>query len=313
MKNSLETRLGMFAAVIVIAAVLILETVGSFESFRRGKVVHAYFKAAQELKVGDRVKLAGVEVGRVEKIELADTKVRVSLKLKADAQVRRDSTAVIRFAGLMGQNFVAISFGSPDAPFLASGEELPTTEQPDLNDLMARLETAASGIDEMARNFSAENILGPVNELVKQNSSNVTATVANLRTISTQIAEGRGTLGRLVMEDTLYFSALTTVTNLQDTAADLRAVIADAKGGKGTIGKLLTDDKLYNDATASMTNLKEVLEKVNKGEGTVGKLVNDAEFYKNAKLTLQKLDKATDSIEDQGPLSVMGAFISTFY
>lgn len=313
MKNTLETRLGMFVAVIVIAAVLILETLGSFDNFRRGKVVHAYFNGAQELKVGDRVKLAGVPVGHVEKIDLTDSKVRVTLKLKADTQLRRDCKATIQFAGLMGQNFVALSFGSPDAPLLADGEELPTTEQPDLNDLMARLETAASGIDAMARNFSAENILGPVNELVKQNSSNVTATVANLRTISTQIAEGRGTIGKLVMDDTLYTTALSTVTNLQSTATDLRAVIADAKGGKGTLGLLLTDDKLYHEATASMTNLREILEKVNRGDGTVGKLVNDDLFYRNAKLTLHKLDKATDSIEDQGPLSVMGAFISTFY
>jgi phospholipid/cholesterol/gamma-HCH transport system substrate-binding protein len=55
-----------------------------------------------------------------------------------------------------------------------------------------------------------------------------------------------------------------------------------------------------------MTNLKEILEKINQGNGTVGKLVNDQEFYKNAKLTLQKVDKATEGLEDQGPLSVIG-------
>jgi phospholipid/cholesterol/gamma-HCH transport system substrate-binding protein len=254
-----------------------------------------------------------VEVGRVEKIELTDSQVRVIMKLKKEAQVRTDSTAIIRFAGLMGQNFVQLSFGSKEAPFVKDGDELPSTEQPDLNDLMARLESAATGIDEMARGFSAENILGPVNDLVKLNGSNVTETLANLRAISTQLKEGQGTLGKLIMDDTLYTTTLNTVTNLQGTANDLRVVIADARGGKGTVGKLLTDDALYHEATASMTHLKDILAKVNRGEGTVGKLVNDDQFYRNAKLTLQKLDKATDSIEDQGPLSVMGAFISTFY
>src|SRR5260370_4043359 len=55
-----------------------------------------------------------------------------------------------------------------------------------------------------------------------------------------------------------------------------------------------------------MTNLKEILQKINRGDGSVGKLVNDQEFYKNAKLILQKLDKATEGLEDQGPLSVLG-------
>ncbi len=59
-----------------------------------------------------------------------------------------------------------------------------------------------------------------------------------------------------------------------------------------------------------MTNLREISEKINHGQGTVGKLVNDESFYKNAKLTLQKLDKATEGLEDQGPLTVLGIIIN---
>jgi phospholipid/cholesterol/gamma-HCH transport system substrate-binding protein len=51
--------------------------------------------------------------------------------------------------------------------------------------------------------------------------------------------------------------------------------------------------------------------KINNGNGTVGKLVNDQDFYKNAQLSLQKLDKAADGLEDQGPLSVLGIVVST--
>ena len=62
-----------------------------------------------------------------------------------------------------------------------------------------------------------------------------------------------------------------------------------------------------------MTNLKEILQKINSGQGSVGKLINDQEFYKNAKLTLQKLDKATEGLEDQGPLSVVGTMVQTLF
>ncbi len=55
-----------------------------------------------------------------------------------------------------------------------------------------------------------------------------------------------------------------------------------------------------------MTNLNQILFKINHGDGTIGKLVNSQEFYSNAKLSLQKLDKAADSLEDTGPLSVIG-------
>ena len=323
MKNSLETRLGFFAAMIVIAAVLILEMLGSLESLKKGKRIHALFNTAQELKEGDRVKMAGVEIGRVEKIRIAESKVRVTMKLAEGAVVKTDSTATIRFAGLMGQNFVSIDFGTPGAQPADNGTVIPSAEQPDLNALMQRIDAVAGGVENLTKSFSGDkidNILGPLTDFFKQNSGQISGSMSNINRITTQIADGKGTVGKLIMEDTLYASTLTTVSNLQDTATDLRAtiadarvVIADAKAGKGSLGKLLTDDKLYSETTESMTNLKEILQKVNRGQGTIGTLVNDKEFYNNAKLTLQKLDKATESLEDQGPISVMGTLFSTFY
>lgn len=323
MKNTLETRLGFFAALIVIAAVLILETLGSLENFRHGKHVRALFNTVQELKEGDRVKMAGVEVGRVEKIELYEGRVRVNMKLNANAPVKTDSTATIRFAGLLGQNFVSLDFGSPTAELADNNTYLPTAEQPDLNAIMQRLDNVAAGVENLTKSFSGDkidNILGPLTDFFKQNNAQISATITNIKNISAQVADGKGTVGKLIMEDTLYNTALNTVSNFQDTAADMRStiadartVLADAKAGKGSLGKLLTDDALYNETTESMTNLKEILQKVNRGDGTVGKLVNDQEFYKNAKLTLQKLDKATESLEDQGPISVMGTLFQTFY
>jgi phospholipid/cholesterol/gamma-HCH transport system substrate-binding protein len=62
-----------------------------------------------------------------------------------------------------------------------------------------------------------------------------------------------------------------------------------------------------------MTNLKQILQKINQGKGTVGKIINDEEFYKNAKLTLQKLDQATEGLEDQGPLSILGLAVGKLF
>ena len=103
----------------------------------------------QDLKVGDSVKMAGVEIGRVEKIALADNKVSVTMKLHSDAVVKTDSKATIKFTGLMGQNFVSIDFGSPGAPRAADGTVLATEEQPDLNAIMTKLDNAATGIENL--------------------------------------------------------------------------------------------------------------------------------------------------------------------
>jgi phospholipid/cholesterol/gamma-HCH transport system substrate-binding protein len=55
------------------------------------------------------------------------------------------------------------------------------------------------------------------------------------------------------------------------------------------------------------------LQKINRGEGSIGPLVNDPSFYKNAKMSLQKIDKATEGLEDQGPLSVISIFANQLF
>jgi phospholipid/cholesterol/gamma-HCH transport system substrate-binding protein len=93
--------------------------------------------------------------------------------------------------------------------------------------------------------------------------------------------------------------------------AHARQVVDQINEGQGTVGKLVKDPTLYNETTAAMVNARQILEKVNQGQGSVGKLINDQEFYRNAKLTLQKLDKATEGLEDQGPLSVLGIAVNS--
>jgi phospholipid/cholesterol/gamma-HCH transport system substrate-binding protein len=309
MKNSLETRLGYFVVLAVFAAWLITETLGGFQSFHGGYRLNALFDSAQDLKAGNAVKMAGVEIGRVEKIALAGNKVKITMKLHADAVVKTDSKAVVKFTGLMGQNFVAIDFGSADAPRAVDGAQLSTEEQPDLNAIMTKLDSATAGIQNLTKSFTPDtinNLMGPLIDFVKQNSGHIGGAISNIESISGQIASGQGTVGKLIYNGSLYDSALVTVTNLQDAVVEVRQVVNDISAGKGTIGKLVTDETLYNETTGSMTNLNQILGRINQGKGTIGKLVNDQEFYKNAKLTLQKVDKMADGLEDIGPLTIIG-------
>src|SRR5882724_275180 len=100
MKNSLETRIGIFVALVVLAAVFVLDIVGGPEKFTRGQRIFAQFKDAQDLKIGDRVKMAGVEVGRVEEIKLTNNLVMVGMKIRSDVQVKLDSVAAMKFTGV---------------------------------------------------------------------------------------------------------------------------------------------------------------------------------------------------------------------
>lgn len=333
MKNTLETRLGIFFALALVVAVVILELIGAADFFKSGYQVSALFRNAQELKKGDLVKLAGVEIGRVETIELTNNLAQVTMKIKGKYRIRTDSKAAVKFTGLMGQNFVSIDGGSANAPLIESGkppQTLETTEQPDLSAIMTKLDDVASGVEELTKSFSPEkfsSLLGPITDFMKQNTNNLSTILYNTRLVTDQIAQGKGTMGKLINDDALYNSALSTVSSLQVAAGEARSLITDAHGaigqvrsiidqvnaGQGTLGMLTKDPALYKEATATLTNAREILEKINRGQGSVGKLINDESFLKNAKMSLQKLDKATEGLEDQGPLSVMGILINNLF
>jgi phospholipid/cholesterol/gamma-HCH transport system substrate-binding protein len=316
MKNSLETNLGIFVVIVIFAGVFIVEILGGVDFFHRGYHVNAQFDTAQELKVGDSVKMGGVEIGRVEKIALGESDVRVTMKLRPDAVVKTDSKATIKFTGLMGQNYVDIGFGSSSAPNAVDDAILETEAQPDLNAVMAKLDKATTGIENLTKSFTPDtinNLLGPLTDFMKQNSGHIGGTLSNIDNITAQIAGGQGTVGKLIYDQAFYDSAMDTVSNLQSTIASARQIINSVTNGQGTLGKLVTDETLYNSTTASMTNLNQILLKINQGQGTIGKLVNDQEFYKNAKLSLQKLDKAADGLEDTGPLSIIGTIAGNLF
>jgi phospholipid/cholesterol/gamma-HCH transport system substrate-binding protein len=331
MKDSIETRLGMFFALAIIAALVILESLGTF-AFLGGYHLHALFKNVQDLKVGDTVKMGGVPVGKVESITLTNQRARVTMNLdqKLKDQVKLDSAATIRFTGLMGNNYVDISFGTPAGVKAADDTTLPAVEQPDLSALMGKLDNVASGVENLTKSFSGEQIdklLGPLTDLVNNNQSNFTATLGNAKLISDRIAQGQGTVGLLINTNELYVTALNTVSKLQGTAGDIKKalddaramlagasnVIAQVRSGQGTLGKIIYDDAIHQQAAGAMTNLNQILEKINNGSGTVSQLINTNSMVKDIKLTMDKVGKATDSLEDTGPLSILGTLMSSLF
>jgi phospholipid/cholesterol/gamma-HCH transport system substrate-binding protein len=330
MKDSVESKLGIFFAFAIIALLVVLEFAGGYDYFKRGYRLHALFKNVQELKTGDYVKMAGVQVGKVESIVLTNGLADVTLNLYRSADVKTDSKASLKFTGFMAQNFVAIEFGKPGGVRAEDGAYLQTAEQPDLSVLMGKLDNVATGVENLTRSFSGEridNLLGPITDFLKNNQTNLSATIANFKTVSQRIVDGQGTVGKLINEDTLYVSAQHTVSNLQDSATNIQGLADQARefvtninhtvtrinAGEGTIGKLVKDDTLYIETTGSMTNLHQILLKINHGQGTVGQLINDDSTLKNIKVTMQKIDKATESLEDTGPLSVMGTMVSSLF
>lgn len=98
--------------------------------------------------------------------------------------------------------------------------------------------------------------------------------VSDVGLITTDINEGRGSLGKLLRDEQLYEEARNTLARFNSTSQRLETLIANAQQGQGTVGKLLTDETLYNNLNQTSQNINQITT-----EGT--KLIYD--FRQNPK------------------------------
>lgn len=103
-----------------------------------GYTVQADFLTAGGLQNGAVVELAGVKIGRVEAVELANYQARVRLKIHGEIALQEDARAAIKTKGLIGERYVEIAPGQAPGQ-IAPGGRIRQTESPvDMQELIAR-------------------------------------------------------------------------------------------------------------------------------------------------------------------------------
>jgi len=103
-----------------------------------GYTVYADFPSVAGLKNGDPVEIAGVRIGRVEAIRLAEDRARLDLRLQEDIKLQEDVIASVRARGLIGDKFVLITPGASDKIIPAGGRIRETDSPPDIPDLIGK-------------------------------------------------------------------------------------------------------------------------------------------------------------------------------
>lgn len=104
----------------------------------RGYTVVADFPSVGGLKEGATVEIAGVEIGRVESIRLADYQARVVIRLNSDVQLQEDAIASIKTKGLIGEKFIRISPGASEKLIKPNGRIREVEAPVDLEELISK-------------------------------------------------------------------------------------------------------------------------------------------------------------------------------
>jgi phospholipid/cholesterol/gamma-HCH transport system substrate-binding protein len=103
-----------------------------------GYAITVEFPSVGGLKAGSSVEIAGVEIGRVESIGLADYQARVILRVNRDVQLQEDSIASIKTKGLIGEKYVRISPGGSDKIIPPNGRIREVEAPVDFEELLSK-------------------------------------------------------------------------------------------------------------------------------------------------------------------------------
>jgi len=138
-RSSLDLAVGVFVLIGILALGWLSIKLGRVEFLTgRGYTVTADFPSVGGLKAGSAVEIAGVEIGRVESIRLADYQARVAMNIRRGVPIQEDAIASIKTKGLIGERFIRISPGGSDRIVPPNGR-LKEVEPPvDFEELIAK-------------------------------------------------------------------------------------------------------------------------------------------------------------------------------
>jgi len=210
---SRAARLGAFIVVTLAILVVGVFIIGSKQYlFSSTYQLKAQFDNVAGLDAGGDVRVGGVHSGTVRNIVLPrkpGEKVTVVMDLGRSTHeiIKQDSVASIETEGLLGNQYMAISFGSSGTADVQDGDIIASKTPLEMSDLLRK----------------TSDILDSSQRAIQ----NATRATANLDSISAKIDRGQGTAGALVNDKQLYNNLEQTTSAMRDTVAQAQAGVAD--------------------------------------------------------------------------------------
>jgi phospholipid/cholesterol/gamma-HCH transport system substrate-binding protein len=296
MNNSPQKRaviVGIFVFVGLVILVISILIIGNLnETFKKKIEVVALFEDVSGLKVGNNVWFSGVKIGSISNLQFYDqTKVKVMLNIEVKSQeyIRKDAFVKLSTDGLIGNKILIIYGGTLKKQQIEEGDTL--------------------GVE---KTFSSDDMINTL----QKNNENFLAITNDFKVISHKIANGEGTIGKLITDDAVYAQINQATLSLQqasDKAQQLISSLSAFSNGlnkKGTLAHELTSDTVvFNSLKTSVLQLQEMASKANElitnlkeasanNNTPIGVLLNDEESGTSLKQTIKNLETSSQKLDE---------------
>jgi phospholipid/cholesterol/gamma-HCH transport system substrate-binding protein len=251
------------------------------------------FKTAGNRKSSSVVRISGVPVGKVERIQLADVgKVIVSVTLPDKIVPKVDANAKIVAVGFVGDAAIEFDPGTAAQPLsrqrvIIGGQEGGLTDL--AQSLGDRADSVLLGAQQIVNKRTADELYATLTALQgtlkaaertmevygnanKGPTAQLTRTLASLEQVTARLDSTLASpaLSRtLSRADTLTGNLATMTAQFTSTGARLDSLLLSVNRGQGTLGKFVTDTGVYQDIRALSQSMQELLDELKKNPGKI--------------------------------------------
>ncbi|MGE5179994.1 MAG: MlaD family protein [Bacteroidota bacterium] len=264
---------------------------GAFE-FGKEENITVHFANVGGLEEDSQVRLNGVPVGTVRKIEFEPktniVEVVLGVKEGTRARLHQGATARITTVGFLSELYVAIDAGNEALPQIHRDDEINGALMTDPQVLISQ---------------------------VKQMADTVEVILSNLNAATRGFASGRGTLGRLARDERLYDNLVAMSRNANELASrmnDTQSRVANRlmalaasfdslswrmQHGEGTVAQLMTSGELHRSLTESSQRADSIMALLQSGKGSLGKMMADSTLYDDTRALMSSMKRLMSEIE----------------
>lgn len=297
---SVELKVGIFAVLVIMILTYMTFKVGSLPMiWEKGYRLYVLLDDTSGLDEKSRIRIAGVEAGMVDRIELKEGKAMITLILNRNIKIYKNAEVSLRMSGLLGDRHMALTTGSSDQPLLKHGDHIlnvrPVT---DIDMLAGKLTSAASNIGDLMSNingifgegeknaireaiYNLRDVTSSLKEISEQNKEPLNNIIARFDSFTEALDEKAPTLIddltiaakelKEIMQENRN-AIRDSVHNFKDVSASVGVIAKRLEKGEGTLGKLLQEDELYN-------SLSKISSEASKSMEVVGNLRTFMDFH----------------------------------
>ena len=252
-----EIKVGFLTLISIIAIIIISFKVTSRRSaFEEYVNYTTILKDATGIFEKSPVKVAGINAGRIAKIQLFEDQALITFNVRNSIKVTKGSIIQLKTIGFLGDKYIDIILGVDSSDRLPKGSIIPSIQAKGIETITKSLGDILQDLKIIVNNIKVST--QPENA---GDDPPIESIVSDLRYIISSVADELDPRDQASLLSQFKKSAL-IVENLKDLTEELELIVQRVRQGQGTLGKLVSDDEVIDQVNSTLSGINRIVNKV---------------------------------------------------